>query len=188
METRIREYRKMRRMTLQELADRIGTTPQTVQRLETANMTVSTDWLERFANVFGVHPADLIRGGRTREIPMLGALGNGAVLRSVNGLDIDAFNPDIPADDPVAVRLEKATGPYATGTMIIANKLTPSNIVNAFGADCVVAMPNGTILLRRVLRGAGDSVTLVPLENQSEVLYDQNPEWVARIVMTINYH
>ena len=188
METRIREYRKLRRMTLQELADRIGTTPQTVQRLETANMTVSTDWLERFASVFGVHPADLIRGGRAREIPMLGVLGEGAVLRSMNGLDIDAFNPDIPADDPVAVRLEKPSGPYAAGTMLIANKLSEPNIVNAFGTDCVVGMTNGTILLRRVLRGEGDSVTLVPLQNQSEVLYDQKPDWVARIVMTINYH
>ena len=46
MQTRIREFRKLRGMTLKELADKIKTTPQTVQRLETANMTVSMEWLE----------------------------------------------------------------------------------------------------------------------------------------------
>ena len=40
MQTRIRELRKRRGMTLQQVADIVRTTPQTVQRLETANMTV----------------------------------------------------------------------------------------------------------------------------------------------------
>ena len=52
MKTRIREFRKERRWTLQDLARQVGTTAQTVQRLETANMTVSTDWLERFGEAF----------------------------------------------------------------------------------------------------------------------------------------
>ncbi len=188
METRIREYRKLRRMTLQELADKIGTTPQTVQRLETANMTVSTDWLQRFADVFGVHPADLLRGGKAREISILGVLGPGAILRSTNPLDVTPFHMDIPADDPVAVRLDAPVGNYLAGTVVVGNKLSRANIVNAFGADCLVGMPNGTVMLRRVIRGEGDRVTLVPLDNQGEVQYDQEPEWVARVVLTINYH
>ena len=57
MSTRIREFRKLRGMTLQYLAQKVGTTAQTIQRLETGNMTVSLDWLRRIADVYGVPAA-----------------------------------------------------------------------------------------------------------------------------------
>ena len=75
MQTRIREFRKLRGMTLKELADKIKTTPQTVQRLETANMTVSTDWLEKIARALLVEPADLIGNRSSREIRLIGRVG-----------------------------------------------------------------------------------------------------------------
>jgi transcriptional regulator with XRE-family HTH domain len=58
--TRIWELRKLSGLTLKDLADAMGTTPQTVQRLETGSMTVSTDWLFRFAQVLRVQPSELI--------------------------------------------------------------------------------------------------------------------------------
>lgn len=58
--TRIREVRKNRGFTLKELARKIETTPQTVQRLETANMTVSMKWLEKIAAALRVAPHDLL--------------------------------------------------------------------------------------------------------------------------------
>ena len=71
MQTRLRELRKQRGMTLHQLAELIGTTPQTVQRLETATMRVSTDWLERFAKAFGVSPQDLIAGTSGKRIQVV---------------------------------------------------------------------------------------------------------------------
>lgn len=43
-------------MTLLQLAQRCGTTPQTIQRLETANMTMSLEWLEKLCSALDVHP------------------------------------------------------------------------------------------------------------------------------------
>lgn len=43
MRTRIRHFRKARGLTQTELAEALGTTAATVSRLETADMTVSTD-------------------------------------------------------------------------------------------------------------------------------------------------
>jgi transcriptional regulator with XRE-family HTH domain len=54
--TQIRAVRKARGFTLKDLANAIGTTPQTVQRLETANMTVSLEWLQRIADALGIQP------------------------------------------------------------------------------------------------------------------------------------
>ena len=58
--TNIRALRKLRGMTLKDLAEAIGTTPQTVQRLETGNMTVNLDWLFALAQALGVPPSRLI--------------------------------------------------------------------------------------------------------------------------------
>jgi transcriptional regulator with XRE-family HTH domain len=68
--TRIREMRHAAHMTLRELATPLGTTPQTVQRLETDNMTVSIEWLQRIADILKVPVhvlADTTRGGETAE-------------------------------------------------------------------------------------------------------------------------
>ena len=60
MITRIREVRRARNLTLQDVADRCDppTTPQTIGRLETGTRTVSVGWLNRIA------PRARRRGGR----------------------------------------------------------------------------------------------------------------------------
>lgn len=58
--TRIRIIRKQQGLTLKQLATAIGTTPQTAQRLETGNMTVSMEWLEKIAKALVVSTADLL--------------------------------------------------------------------------------------------------------------------------------
>jgi len=104
METRIREFRKLRGLTLKELAERISTTPQTVQRLETANMTVSTDWLEKIAGALNIEPADLIARPGGREIPVIGRVINEGRVRAGEGKQVNTLHLHVPADDPVAAQ------------------------------------------------------------------------------------
>lgn len=56
---RMRDIRKSKGMTLMEIAHECGTTPQTIQRLETANMTLSIEWVERISAALGVEPRAL---------------------------------------------------------------------------------------------------------------------------------
>lgn len=185
MNTRIRELRKRGGLTLQQLADLVGTTAQTVQRLETANMTVSTDWLERFADAFGVHAADLIAGGPNRSIQWLGSLNGEGDLASAGGPE--SFAVDVPALDPLAVRVAQAIGPYSAGTILIVNRLKGKDVANGHGADCLAALDNGPVLLRRVIAGQDGTVTLVPLTMGQDVMYDQRVAWLGRIVMAVQY-
>jgi transcriptional regulator with XRE-family HTH domain len=60
IKTMIRETRKARGFTLKNLARAIGTTPQTIQRLETGNMTVSLEWLHRIAKALSIQPYELL--------------------------------------------------------------------------------------------------------------------------------
>src|SRR6188508_695369 len=63
MITRIREVRRARGMTLDDVAKACvpPTTPQTIGRLETGTRTVSVGWLNRIAAALGVDAADLVR-------------------------------------------------------------------------------------------------------------------------------
>lgn len=51
---RIRQSRKRQGLTMQQVGDRLNTTPQTIQRLETGNMTMSLDWLEAIASTLDI--------------------------------------------------------------------------------------------------------------------------------------
>lgn len=187
MQTRIRELRKRRSLTLQQLADLIGTTPQTVQRLETANMTVSMEWLSRFADAFGVRASDLIADDQSRNIPLLGRIGRDGTMSTRGANQVrDTVALDVPADDPVAVQLEDDVGDYPAGTFLIGNKLSGPDIVNAHGHDCIVMLANGLVLLRRLICRNG-LISLVPIEPSGDVRFDAEVIWAARLIVQMRY-
>jgi transcriptional regulator with XRE-family HTH domain len=178
---RIREFRVRRGLTQAELAERVGTTAATVSRLETNTMTVSTDWLERFAAVLGVHPAELIERPNAPAIRLLGrADRTGRILPGApQELTLEA-----PAGDPVAIELADAQGPYAAGERLIGERLTGASILNGVGRDCIVAARDGQLMLARVV-GAPPRTSLVPLAAGAPILYDMDVEWLAPIVMRV---
>ena len=189
MQTRIRKLRKTRGWTLQQLADLIGTTPQTVQRLETANMTVSMDWLEKFANAFNVSAVDLMEASSSRDIECIGEIGhNGALENAPGGFSEQTFlSFDIPAHNPVAVRITQSVGTYLPGTVLVADRLARPQWPEADGWDCLVGLEDGSTLLRRLIEGSNNGFTLVALASGIPVLYNQKLDWVARIVMRMDY-
>jgi len=187
METRIREFRKLRGLTLKELAERISTTPQTVQRLETANMTVSTDWLEKIAGALNIEPADLIARPGGREIPVIGRVINEGRVRAGEGKQVNTLHLHVPADDPVAAQLDVRVGLFDVGTILVANRLQEADYEKAHAADCLVALESGETLFRRLIRGATGGWTLVPHDPGVEVIYDARIAWLAPIVMSLRY-
>ncbi len=187
METRIREFRKLRGLTLKELAERISTTPQTVQRLETANMTVSTDWLEKIAAALNIEPADLIARPGGREIPVIGRVMSEGRVRAGEGKQVNTLHLHVPADDPVAAQLDVRVGLYEIGTILVANRLPQADYEKAHGADCLAGLESGDVLFRRLIRGGKGKWTLVPHDTGSEVLYDARIAWLAPIVMSLRY-
>src|ERR1044071_8021129 len=82
MITRIREVRRARGMTLDDVARACDppTTPQTIGRLETGTRTVSVGWLNRIARALGVDAQDLVQGGETTELKVAAMLGPGGVV------------------------------------------------------------------------------------------------------------
>lgn len=190
MATRIRELRRRRGWTLQDVARRTGTTAQTIQRLETGKMSVSTDWLDRLANAFGTHPADLLGVPGRTAAHLIGTLDPHGLVRRTTA-DAETVSMDIPAENAVAVRLAAPVGGHRRDTLLIANKLPPGDIANAHNRDALVALSisgKEVVLLRRVILAADGAITLVPCTSASgDVRYGIAPCWIAPLVMRIEY-
>lgn len=57
---RIRELREARGLTLEELAQRVGTTNQQISHLELGKRQLTVDWLRRLAAALECHPWSLV--------------------------------------------------------------------------------------------------------------------------------
>ena len=124
MLTRIREVRRARKMTLQNVADRCDppTTPQTIGRLETGTRTVSVGWLNRIAAALEVDAADLVTLPEREDIPIAAILDHeGAHAPRREGVVI----PPQPAPGLVAVTVSSSSGDYRNGDEIWLARMEP---------------------------------------------------------------
>lgn len=187
MTTRIRQVRKLRQLTLQELADMVGTTPQTIQRLETNNMTVSVDWLERIGSALNICPATLLTSYAAPSVQLLGEVGKDGAITRTSGDGARRVEINIPIEDPIAVSIKDRLGPFETGTILIANRMSPLNAGAADGRDCVLELHSGKMVFRRVLHGRGGTTAFVPYEDGSAVERNLDLNWLAPVVLSVRY-
>lgn len=180
MKTRIREMRRQRGMTLQQLAESIRpepTTPQTIGRLETGVRTVSLDWLVRIADALDCHVSDLLDMPERPEMELLGTVGpQGKVTPSEEELVELASS----ALRPVAIRISQRLGRFEAGDLLVCDRYEGADMDNSIGHDAVVRTADGHTLLRHVIRGAQPGTyTLIPLTQGDSILYDSPLLWAA---------
>ena len=60
MTNRIREIRELRGLSLQALADLVGTSNQNVSRVELGQTKLNEDWMRRLGNALDVDPVELL--------------------------------------------------------------------------------------------------------------------------------
>jgi transcriptional regulator with XRE-family HTH domain len=149
--TRIREVRRARGMTLDEVARACEppTTPQTIGRLETGSRTVSVGWLNRIANALGVDAADLVEsGGDKMDVPVAAIVGaNGANAPKRTAIVV----PPRPKAGDIAVTVSASTGDYRAGDEIWCETLQPEEFGRALNRDVLVPRPAGRFLFGRLI-------------------------------------
>lgn len=182
-------------MTLQTLALQVGTTAQTIQRLETGNMTVSLDWLMRIADVFGMPAAALLVSDKTASVPILGDLNAaGDVTPLATGEPVTALSLVISAPHPVAVhvgetiRSHVSERSYAAGSWLIGGKTELDTDAAMEPRDCLVAMADGRICLQKASVDGGKVITAAATQalgfvepNAAKIV------WIAPVLMAVRY-
>ena len=184
MITRIREVRRARGMTLEEVAQACAppTTPQTIGRLETGMRTVSVGWLNRIANALGVDAADLVDHPDRSELPVVAVLGaNGATAPKKQALVV----PPRPGAGQIAMTVSASTGDYRAGDEIWCERLEPEEYGRALNRDVLVPRPAGRFLFGRLIGRDGDKLHLLPPGAGGRQSVISDPAWAAMAVRLV---
>lgn len=64
----IKQIRRRENLTQEDLAEKCGTTQETIQRLESGKRRLTYDWIKRLADALGVHSSEITEGP-TATIP-----------------------------------------------------------------------------------------------------------------------
>ena len=178
MITRIREVRRARGMTLDDVARKCDppTTPQTIGRLETGTRTVSVGWLNRIAKALGVDAQDLVQAGEAAQINVAAVIGPGGAVAPKRSAIVVAPRVD---DSQVGVIVAASVGDYRSGDEIWCDTLQPGNYALALNRDVLVPRPAGRFLFGRLINRDDEKLQILPLEAGGRQQVVANPPWIA---------
>ena len=184
MITRIREVRRARKMTLQDVAERCvpPTTPQTVGRLETGTRTVSVGWLNRIADALGVTAADLVQLPEREDVPVAAVLGSDGVHapRRAQVVAPPQLSPGL-----VAVTVENGVGDYRAGDEIWLERIGPDAFGRALNRDVLLPRPAGRFVFGRLIGREDGKLHILPLGAGQRQSVIADPPWAAMAVRLI---
>lgn len=184
MITRIREVRRARKMTLDDVAQACvpPTTPQTIGRLETGTRTVSVGWLNRIATALGVTAGDLVQLPDRDDIAVAATLGpEGAQAPRRAGVVI----PPQSSPGLMAVQVSGAVGDYRTGDEIWCEPLDVEQVGRAMNRDILLPRPAGRFLFGRLIGAEGAKLHILPPGPGQRQLVVPSPPWAAVAVKLV---
>jgi transcriptional regulator with XRE-family HTH domain len=178
MITRIREVRRARGMTLDDVARRCdpATTPQTIGRLETGTRTVSIGWLNRIAKALGVEAQDLVEGEDSAELKVAALLGNGGAMAPKKTAIVV---PPRVEDGQIAILVAGSLGDYRSGDEIWCDTLQPEDYGRALNRDVLVPRPAGRFMFGRLINRDEERLQILPLEAGGRQQVVTNPPWLG---------
>lgn len=188
MITRIREVRKARRLTLQQVADRCQppTTAQTIGRLETGARTVSVGWLNRIARALDVDPSDLVSRPDRADVPVEAVLRADGVAAPPRAA---VLLPPAPSAAMVGLKVEVAQGDYRAGDQVWLERLPPADFVQALNRDVLVPRTAGRFAFGRLAATAPDKagarVQLLPLTPGARQQVIADAPWIAVVRLLV---
>jgi transcriptional regulator with XRE-family HTH domain len=178
MITRIREVRKAKRMTLDDVARACSpaTTPQTIGRLETGMRTVSIGWLNRIADALGVAPTDLVDHPAAEKLEVI-ALINGDSVAAPRKAQV--VLPPRPEPAQVAILVTASIADYRTGDELWCDRLEPEQFGRALNRDVLVPRPGGRFQFGRLLAREEGKLHLLPLGSGARQVVVSDPTFLA---------
>ena len=178
MITRIREVRRARGLTLDEVAKRCvpPTTAQTIGRLETGTRTVSVGWLNRIAKALGVDAQDLVEAGEAAELKVAAVLGPGGAIAPRRAAIVVPPRVD---EGQIAVLVAASIGDYRSGDELWCETLQPEDYAKALNRDVLVPRPAGRFLFGRLINRDAEKLQILPLEPGGRQQVVANPAWLG---------
>lgn len=191
MITAIREVRRARRMTLDDVARACvpPTTAQTIGRLETGTRTVSVGWLNRIADALGVTAADLVALPDRPDIAVAAILDADGAHAPRHAT---VLTPFAPTPGMVGITVLASLGDYRAGDSVWCETLDPSRFGQALNRDVLVPRAAGRFMFGRLIgrepAHADDTpgkLQLLPFGAGTRQQVITDPAWIAQAVRLV---
>ena len=184
MQSRIRDVRRAKGLTLADVAERCTppTTAQTIGRLETGMRVLSLSWINRIADALGVDSSDLVALPDQQYLPVAAVLQDDGTFAPTKEERI--MVPNI-GGTMVGLRIAVSTGEYRRGDELWMEQLQPDAYATALNLDVLVPRPGGRFLFGRLLGREAGKLHILPLEAGARQQVVTDPAWIAKAVRLI---
>lgn len=184
---RLRAARIAAGLSVEQVADRAGYSASGIRALENGQNDLKPDPAEILAPIVRSTAAYLLTGAGAKEaqrrtVRLVGYVGAGAEAHYYASSDelgeVDA--PEDATPDTVAVEIRGTSlGPLFETWLIFYDEVQRPVTTDQIGQLCVVGLPNGKILVKRVRRASNGHYHLE--SNSEPTMFDQEIEWAARV-------
>jgi len=184
MQSRIRDVRKAKGLTLADVAARCkpATTAQTIGRLETGMRVLSLIWINRIADALGVDSSDLVALPDQHYLPVAAVLDDDGTHAPTKQERI--MVPNI-GDSMIGMRVAATSGEYRRGDELWMEQLQPDAFATALNLDVLVPRPGGRFIFGRLLGREDGKLHILPLEAGARQQVVTDPAWIAKAVRLV---
>ena len=169
---RVKEFRKLRGLTQEKVAESIGKTKGQISKIETGGLELTAWWLENLAKALGCRPQDIISNDEQESISMIGTVGEGGKIQPVHPIPFTEsvrehreaapgnaeFVEPLPESghrDVTALRVKgDSMLPFMPdGALVYYNGRLTAGFDKYLGSLCVVQLRDGSLFLKTLRRG-----------------------------------
>lgn len=194
----IRQWRKYRKLTQEQLAAAVDVATASISQLETGKQGFSDSMLYALADALGCSAGDLLSKAppsdddevETSEVALMGFIGAGAEIEPdfeqtpPEGLDQIHIPFPLPAGlIAFQVRGESMLPVYRDGTVIIVYREQQRPLTSFYGEEAAVRTADGRRFIKTIRRGEGDTVSLFSWN--ADVIENVRLEWIGEIFAAI---
>lgn len=167
--TELRQLRKAKRLTLEQLAERTGISVSMLSRMETGERGITLEHVPVLASALNAKASDLL-GGRT-EVPVVGYVGAGHQVIPFGADEIDQVESPFGGQiEAVIVKGDSMYPVYRDRDLIFYETRTFAQD-DLVGRECVLRLADGRMLVKVLRRGISqgfftlESFNAPPIEN-----------------------
>jgi transcriptional regulator with XRE-family HTH domain len=184
MQSRIRDVRRAKGLTLADVAERCTppTTAQTIGRLETGMRVLSLIWINRIADALGVDSSDLVALPDQQFLPVAAVLHEDGTYAPTQEERI--MVPNV-SGRMVGLRIAAPMGEYRRGDELWLEQLQAEDFASALNLDVLVPRPGGRFIFGRLLGRDAGKLHLLPLEAGARQQVVADPAWIAKAVRLV---
>lgn len=190
MKNNIRKIRKNLDMSMDAVAEIIGTTRATIMKLEKGQMQLTTQWMEKIARALKCPPMELIFDISPPMVPVMGYVGAGAEVIPLEDTEISSLEEVecptgyLPANIiALRVRGDSMEPQMEDGWLIFYRRETDGVPHDCIGELCVVALENNGLLVKKVRHGSKPHHYHLYSKNPNrDPIIDVKLRWASKVI------